>query len=57
MDLKDVVVLMLLFFLYCVAFFCGAGHQKRRCNIEAVAAGVAHWTVDAEGQIKFEYNK
>jgi hypothetical protein len=31
--------------------------MKHFCRKEAVAAGVAHWTVDAEGKTKFEYNK
>ena len=53
----DLVNLLLLALLFACAVATGAMQQKTFCRKEAVAAGVAHWTVDAEGKTKFEYNK
>lgn len=46
------------FLLVAFAAFClGAVRGIDFKNKEAVAAGVAHWTVNAEGKVNFEYNK
>lgn len=54
---SDLVLLVLSAFLIVCAWVSGAHQQEKNNRKEAVAAGVAHWTIDAEGNTKFEYNK
>ena len=54
---SDLVLLILSAFLLVCAWVSGAMLQDKKNRKEAIAAGVAHWTVDAEGKTKFEYNK
>jgi hypothetical protein len=54
---SDLVLLILSAFLLVCAWVSGAMLQEKQNRKEAVAAGVAHWTVDTEGKTKFEYNK
>jgi hypothetical protein len=54
---SDLVLLILSAFLIVCAWVLGAKQQEKNNRKEAIAAGVAHWTVDAEGNTKFEYNK
>lgn len=48
-----IAALLIAFWFYCL----GAMQALSFKDKEAVAAGVAHWTVDAEGKVKLEYNK
>ena len=57
MELRDLGFLLLLAVMFACSFALGAIAQEKRCHKQAVAAGVAHWTVNAEGKITFEYNK
>ena len=57
MELRDLGFLLFLAVIFVWVFTVGAITQEKVCRKEAVAAGVAHWTVDAEGKTKFEYNK
>ena len=57
MEPRDLGCLLLLAVMFVWAFAFGAITQEKKDRKEAVAASVAHWTVDAEGKTKFEYNK
>jgi hypothetical protein len=57
MDRTDVLGLIIALFICCCFFGLGVKKGVDFKNSEAVAAGVAHYTVDKEGNVKFEYNK
>lgn len=57
MEPRDLGTLLLLAVMFVWTFASGALVQEKVCRKQAVAAGVAHWTVDTEGKTKFEYNK